>query len=82
EYVKDLKREEWKIEEAVLYEMKKNPVDYEIIKKDWHTINQYIREGRVHELSESLTDYLAPCTKGKSAKSVRKQPYSDIPAKQ
>ncbi|PTK72811.1 Sau3AI family type II restriction endonuclease [Staphylococcus haemolyticus] len=82
EYVKDLEREEWKIEEAVLYEMKKNPVDYEIIKKDWHTINQYIRDGRAHELSESLTDYLAPCTKGKTAKSVRKQPYSDIPAKQ
>lgn len=62
--------------------MKKNPVDYEIIKNDWHTIHQYINEGRDHELSESLTDYLAPCTKGASSKSVRKQPYSDIPAKQ
>lgn len=33
-------------------------------------------------MSESLTNYLAACTKGASAKSVRVQPYSDIPAKQ
>ena len=82
EYVKDVARDDWKIKEAVLYEMKKNPVDYEIIKKDWNIIHDYITQGRAHELSEGLTDYLAPCTKGANSKSVRKQPYSDILAKQ
>ncbi|ARB76966.1 MULTISPECIES: Sau3AI family type II restriction endonuclease [Staphylococcus] len=82
EYVKDKNRKDWKIEEAVLYEMKKNPVDYQIIKKDWEIIHKYIIDGRAHELSESLTTYLAPCTKGKNANSMRKQPYSNIQAKQ
>jgi len=81
EYVKDKNRKDWKIEEAVLYEMKKNPVDYQIIKKDWEIIHKYIIDGRAHELSESLTTYLAPCTKGKNANSMRKQPYSNIQAK-
>ena len=46
------------------------------------TIHEYIIEGKAHEINEGLTDYLAACTKGNSSKSVRKQPYSDIPAKQ
>ncbi|MEX2948953.1 Sau3AI family type II restriction endonuclease [Staphylococcus warneri] len=82
EYVKEKSRDEWTIKEAVLYEMKKNPVDYEVIKQDWETIHKYINDGKAHELSEGLTNYLAPCTKGASAKSVRSQPYSDIKAKQ
>ncbi|PTU83323.1 DNA mismatch repair protein MutH [Staphylococcus pasteuri] len=82
EYIKDKSRDEWTIKEAVLYEMKKNPVDYEVIKQDWEIIHKYIKEGKAHELSEGLTNYLAPCTKGASAKSVRTQPYSDIKAKQ
>lgn len=82
EYNKQVNRNEWLIKEAVLYEMKHNPIDYEIIKQDWEIIHQYIRNGKAHELSEGLTNYLSPCTKGASSKSVRNQPYSDIKAKQ
>lgn len=56
--------------------------DLEIIKKDWQTINKKIADGKAHELSEGDTFYLGACTKGASALSVRKQPFSEIPAKQ
>ena len=56
--------------------------DLEIIKKDWQTINKKIADGKAHELSEGDTFYLGACTKGANALSVRKQPFSDIPAKQ
>ena len=54
----------------------------EIIKKDWKTINEKIANGKAHELSEGDTFYLGACTKGANALSVRKQPFSEIPAKQ
>lgn len=56
--------------------------DLEIIKKDWQTINKKISEGKAHELSEGDTFYLGACTKGANSLSVRKQPFSEIPAKQ
>lgn len=56
--------------------------DLEIIKKDWETIKQKIVDGKAHELSEGDTYYLGACTKGANASSVRKQPFSNIPAKQ
>ena len=56
--------------------------DLEIIKKDWQTINEKIASGKAHELSEGDTFYLGACTKGANAFSVRKQPFSEIPAKQ
>lgn len=56
--------------------------DLEIIKKDWQIINQKIAEGKAHELSEGDTFYLGACTKGANALSVRKQPFSEILAKQ
>jgi DNA mismatch repair protein MutH len=56
--------------------------DLEIIKKDWQTINKKIADGKAHELSEGDTFYLGACTKGANALSVRKQPFSEIPAKQ
>ncbi len=56
--------------------------DLEIIKKDWEFIKQKIADGKAHELSEGDTFYLGACTKGANATSVRKQPFSDIPAKQ
>ncbi|WP_026710183.1 Sau3AI family type II restriction endonuclease [Flavobacterium filum] len=56
--------------------------DLEIIKKDWETITKKIADGKAHELSEGDTYYLGACTKGANALSVRKQPFSDIPAKQ
>lgn len=56
--------------------------DLEIIKKDWQTITNKIADGKAHELSEGDTFYLGACTKGPNALSVRKQPFSEIPAKQ
>ena len=56
--------------------------DLEIIKKDWAFIKQKIVDGKAHELSEGDTFYLGACTKGQSAANTRRQPFSDIPAKQ
>jgi DNA mismatch repair protein MutH len=56
--------------------------DLEIIKKDWEFIKQKVSEGKAHELSEGDTFYLGACTKGANALSSRKQPFSEIPAKQ
>ena len=56
--------------------------DLEIIRKDWELIKKKIADGKAHELSEGDTFYLGACTKGANADSTRKQPFSDIPAKQ
>lgn len=56
--------------------------DLLIIRQDWETIIQKIRAGEAHLLTEGDTNYLAACTKGASAETVRAQPYSPIPAKQ
>lgn len=56
--------------------------DLEIIKQDWEFIKKKINDGKAHELSEGDTFYLGACTKGANALSVRKQPFSEIPAKQ
>lgn len=72
----------WYIHETVLYEMSKNSKDYEIIKNNWEKITDYVKQGKAHELSESLTNYLSPCTKGKNASSVLSQSFSEIESKQ
>lgn len=82
EYLENIPRDEWTIAEVILYEMSKNPIDFEIIKDDWETIQEHVNQGRAHELSESLTNYLSACTKGASAKSMRTQPFSETLAKQ
>ncbi len=56
--------------------------DLKIIKNDWETIIEKIKQGKAHELSEADTMYLGACTKGANSNSVRKQPFSDIMAKQ
>jgi len=57
--------------------------DLQIIKRDWETINQKIKDGKAHELSEGDTFYLGACTKGSTAeKSLRNQPFTEIKAKQ
>ena len=56
--------------------------DLPIIKQDWYKIINKIKEGKAHELSEADTLYLGACTKGANSLSVRKQPFSDILAKQ
>lgn len=68
------------IDEAVLFSFPEE--DLAIIEKDWETIMEKVRAGRAHELSEGDTYYLAACTKGANAGSVRQQPFSAEPAKQ
>lgn len=55
--------------------------DLQIIKQDWNTIIDKIRQGKAHELSEGDTLYLGACTKSTNSSIRRKQPYSDILAK-
>jgi len=57
--------------------------DLIIIKRDWEIINQKIKDGKAHELSEGDTFYLGACTKGSTAaKSYREQPFNKEKAKQ
>jgi len=57
--------------------------DLKIIKRDWEFINQKIKDGKAHELSEGDTFYLGACTKGSTAlKSFRNQPFNVEQAKQ
>lgn len=55
--------------------------DIEIIKRDWIKIQNKIKDGKAHELSEGDTLYLGACTKGANSLSVRKQPFSALSAK-
>lgn len=77
---KEIESKDYKIIESLLYDYPEE--DLEIIKSDWQIIQDKIKSGLAHELSEGDTMYLGACTKGASSKSVRQQPYSDIPAKQ
>lgn len=56
--------------------------DLEIIKRDYQTIIEKIKNGKAEEISEGDTVYLGACTKGASSKTLRPQPYSDTMAKQ
>lgn len=56
--------------------------DYTQFEEDWNTIVNKIKQGKAHLLSESDTKYLGACTKGSDSSQVRRQPASDIMAKQ
>ncbi len=56
--------------------------DLKIIKRDWELINQKIKNGKAHELSEGDTFYLGACTKGGRGGNLRQQPFSLLKAKQ
>lgn len=68
------------IDAAILFSFPEE--DLIIIEHDWETIINKVRAGKAHEISEGDTLYLAACTKGANASSVRPQPFSNIPAKQ
>lgn len=71
---------DFKIDQAILFSFPEE--DLIIIENDWNKIMQKIRAGKANEISEGDTLYLAACTKGASAASMRKQPFSDTLAKQ
>lgn len=80
EHFKDKPKTEYHIDKAILFSFPEE--DLIIIEQDWERIMDKVRKGLAHEISEGDTLYLAACTKGASAASVRRQPFSDIPAKQ
>ena len=80
EHIKDVPKGDYKIDKAVLFSF---PIeDLVIIERDWNIIMKKVRDGEAHLISEGDTMYLAACTKGANASSVRKQPFSDVMAKQ
>lgn len=80
EYKDSVAKGEFSIDNALLFTF---PDEYRtVIKNDWEKIVSKVRAGEAHLLTEGDTLYLAACTKGKNSSSVRKQPFSEIPAKQ
>ena len=80
EHRENVPKGDLRIDKAVLFSFPEE--DLMIIEHDWETIMQKVRDGRAHEITEGDTLYLAACTKGANASSVRQQPFSEIPAKQ
>lgn len=78
EFKQDVPSPDLFIRQAVLLKLKDLPKeDLLIIKNDWQTIVNKIREGKAEELSDSLTQYLGATTKGgKSEKNMTTQPFS------
>lgn len=79
-YEEELYISEYVIKFAQLFQFPEK--DLKIIRDDWNTIVNKIKEGKAHEISEADTNYLAACTKGANKYSKRKQPFSDIMAQQ
>lgn len=80
EHIADKPKGDFTIDEAVLFSFPEE--DLSIIEHDWQTIMEKVRAGKAHEISEGDTMYLAACTKGANASSVRQQPFSTTMAKQ
>ena len=80
EHLADRPKGDFHIDEAILFSFPEE--DLIIIEHDWETIINKVRAGKAHEISEGDTLYLAACTKGANAGSVRPQPFSPVMAKQ
>lgn len=80
EHLADRQKGDFRIDEAILFSFPEE--DLIIIEHDWETIINKVRAGKAHEISEGDTLYLAACTKGANASSVRPQPFSPVMAKQ
>jgi len=74
----DVSWEYWKIVKAALLQID-SLKDINIIKKDWELIHSYIKDGKAHELSEGLTNYLGACTKGANKNALRRQCVENAP---
>lgn len=79
-HIDDVPKGDLSVDKAVLFNFPEE--DLMIIEQDWEKIMAKVRRGEAHLLSEGDTLYLAACTKGANAQSVREQPFSAIPAKQ
>jgi len=80
---KTINQLDYKIIDVQIHSIFNNEDDKKQFEEDWNIIVNKIKNGKAHLLSESDTKYLGACTKGSTAlKSLRKQPNSDILAKQ
>lgn len=71
---------EFCVDKAILFSFPME--DLIIIEQDWVKLMDKIRAGQAHLITEGDTLYLAACTKGATAATVRQQPFNSIPAKQ
>lgn len=77
-YQKGVNKFDFKFQEYLLHSLLQ---DKDIIKRDYEIIQNKIKKGLAHELSEGDTTYLGACTKAANSKIRRNQPNSDIRAK-
>lgn len=75
QWKKELDKKDYVVKDIMLHEFSEE--DLVVIKDDWNTIVNKIKEGKAHELSEGDTNYLAACSKGVNRNSVRIQPFSN-----
>ena len=75
QWKKELDKKDYVVKDIMLHEFSEE--DLVVIKDDWNTIVNKIKEGKAHELSEGDTNYLAACSKGANKNSVRMQPFSN-----
>ena len=79
-YTKEIKnRSNYRIDYVQLFTPPED--DLAIIKEDFETIVNKIREGKAHELSESDTMYLGAATKSSNSQKRTAQPFNDEMAK-
>ena len=80
EYIKDVNEVDLKFtKNQFVYSITSNEVEQ--IKRDWQTIQRFVREGRAHEISEGDTFYLKASRKGAGkGKDGTSQPFSKIRA--
>lgn len=76
----NVSKEYFSVAKAVLFSFPNE--DLLIIKDDWKKIISKIKAGIAEQISEGDTLYLGACTKGANSKSLRKQPFSTVLAKQ
>ena len=80
EHKPEVSKADFCIDRAILFSFPME--DLIIIEQDWAKLMAKIRAGQAHLITEGDTLYLAACTKGATAATVRQQPFSTILAKQ
>lgn len=78
EYDKNKDKADFEIIDYQLYDLKK---DEDVIKNDYYIIQEKVKNGKAHELSEGDTSFLGACPKASTSKVKTTQPFSDISAK-
>lgn len=80
EWKRELEKKDYNITDVMFHQFSEE--DLIVIRSDWETIVNKIREGKAHEISEADTNYLGACSKGANKNSLREQPFSDTLAMQ